>query len=268
MERNNLEGLFKDKLEGLVIEPSNGARETFARKIQYRRRNVLLKRFSIAASILLFTFAGIYSFRILETDKIDFSMGEAFDSGYESENAVLKNVPNPRSITPGQSEVPIPENEIAINLRNSSPGKSEINANGNLAAKAQGNEDIEMDPKIDLEGLAATDQEYEELIAGQEDKSAYIEYFVTDPDLVVDEQVVEVSTVDQEPEPMKITIEYIASGVKGKQSESKRNNFYSKLDNIKTMDEVLGDIRTYKDKLFALDLRKEEKINNKEKSTE
>jgi len=268
MERNNLESLFKDKLEGLVIEPSNGARERFARKIQYQRRSVLVKRFSIAASILLLTFAGIFSFRIFETDKIDLSKGEAFNAGNESEIAVLKNVPSPRSITPGQSEDRITENTIAINLRNSSSGKSEINANGNLAAIAQGNKDLEMDPKIDMEGLAGNDQKYNDLIAGQEDESAYIEYFVADPDLMVDEQIEEVSTVDQEREPMKITIEYIASGEKDKQSESKRSNFYSKLDNMKTMDEVLGDIRTYKDKLFALDFKKEEKVNNKEKSTE
>ncbi len=266
MERNNLENLFKDKLEGLVIEPSNEARERFARKIQYRSRSVLIKRFSIAASILLFTFAGIFSFRIFETDKIDLSKGEAFNAGNESAIAVLKNVPNPRSITPGQGEDPIPDNEVVISLRDSSPGNSQTDANGNLAAIAQGNEDIEMDPEIDMEGLAGADQEYDELTAGQEDKNAYIEYFVADPDLM--DHVEEVSTADQEREPMKITIEYIASGDKGKQSESKRSNFYSKLDNMKTMDEVLGDIRTYKDKLFALDFRKEEKVNNKEKSTE
>ena len=37
---------------------------------------------------------------------------------------------------------------------------------------------------------------------------------------------------------------------------------------MKSVDEVLGDIRTYKDKLFALDFKKKEKINNEEKSTE
>lgn len=266
MERNNIEGLFKGKLEGLVIEPSSGARERFAKKIQKRRRSVLVKRFSIAASILFFAFAGIYSYRILDTDKIDLSKREALDSGFEFEIGVLKNLPSPRAIASGHSEDPIPENTLAIRLRNSSTENPEPYAN--LAVKAQGYEDIEMDPETDMEGIAAADTEYDELIEGQEDESTYIEYFVADPELGVDQHAVEVSTVDKEREPLKITIEYIASGEKGKQSESKLSNFYSKLDNMKTMDEVLGDIRTYKDKLFALDFRKEEKVNNNEKSTE
>jgi len=266
MGRNNLEDLFRDKLDGLVIEPSDVAREKFTRKIQYKRRSVLLKRFSIAASILLFVFAGIYSFSILNTSKIDLSKGQAFDSGYEFEIADLKNVPSPRTITPVQSEDFITENAKAFKLRNSTTGIQGINQNVNLASRAQGDEGLEMDPEID--GLAGTDQGHGELIAAKETQSTYIEYFVPDPDLVVDDQGEEVTKVDREREPMKITIEYIASGEKGRQSESKRSNFYSKLDNMKTMDEVLGDIRTYKDKLFAFDFRKEEKVNNNEKSTE
>lgn len=269
MERNNLEDLFRDKLEGLVIEPSNVARESFARKIQYKRRSVLVKRFSIAASILLFISAGIYSYNILETNKIDLSRGEAFDSGYEFELTDLKNVPDPRTITPWQNEDDIKENAMAFRLGNSTNGTPAINENANLASKSQGYEGSEMDPEIDIEGLAGADQRNDELIADPEANSAYREYFVADPDLVVDEQLEEeVTTVDRERKPIKITIEYIASGEKGRQSESKRSNFYSKLDNMKTMDEVLGDIRTYKDKLFALDFGKEEKVNNNEKSTE
>jgi hypothetical protein len=85
---------------------------------------------------------------------------------------------------------------------------------------------------------------------------------------VGDEQSKDMADEDQVHEPMKITIEYIASGNKDTQSESKRSNFYSKLDNMKTMNEVLGDLRSYKDRLFALDFKKEEKVNNEEKSKE
>ena len=101
--------------------------------------------------------------------------------------------------------------------------------------------------------------EYDKVIEEEVEESTYIEYFVADPDILEEDQV---------REPVKITIEYIASGKKDEQSESKRRNFYSKLDNMKTMNEVLGDLRSYKDRLFALDFKKEEKVNNKEKSKE
>jgi len=268
MERNKIEGLFKDKLEGLAIEPSSEARERFAGKIQYQRRRVLIKRIGIAASILLFTFAGIYSFKIFETDKIDLAKGESFNTRYDSEIAILNEVPSLRSIPPGQNENPVLDYEMANSMEYSLTRNSEISTSGRISSNSQENEGININPQTDQEGFVGTDQENNELIGGQVEESTYIEYFVADSEILVNEQAEEVVLVDQPREPMKITIEYITSGDGGKQSELKRSNFYSKLDNMKTMDEVLGDIRTYKDKLFALDFKKEEKVNNEEKSTE
>ena len=268
MERNKIESLFKDKLEGLTIEPSNEARERFEGKIQYQRRRVMIKRISIAASILLLMFAGIYSIRIFETDKIDLSMGESFDAGDGSEIAILNEVPGPRSNPPEQNENPALDEETVINMEYSSTRNSELSTVRNISQNAEENEINNIDPEAGAEEFVGTDQEYDESIARQVEKSTYIEYFVADPDMLKNEQSEHVSPSDQQAEPMKITIEYIASGDKSRQSESKRSNFYSKLDNMKSVDEVLGDIRTYKDKLFALDFKKEEKINNEEKSTE
>ena len=66
----------------MVIEPSNEARERLAGKIQLKRRSLLAKRFSVAASILLFLFAGIYSIGILNSDKVDLSRGEVSEASY------------------------------------------------------------------------------------------------------------------------------------------------------------------------------------------
>ena len=108
------------------------------------------------------------------------------------------------------------------------------------------------------------DLEYNQLVQEQIEENTYIEYFVADPDIKSDEQSTDISSEDQTQEPMKITIEYIASGNKDTQSKSKRKSFYSKLDNMKSVDEVLGDLRSYKDRLLALDFKKEEKVSDEE----
>lgn len=264
MEKNNLEGLFRDKLGGMVIEPSNEAKGRFARNIQHQRRHVIATRFGIAASILLFLFAGMYSIGIFDTDRIDLSKGEVSGTSFEPGIAILKDVPDPR----GLIEDPVVQNEIALTKENFSTTGSANTTAGNLSPIAGDNAEIDKSAGIDGESFAVFDQENEELNSSQTDENTYIEYFVSDPDLVTNEQAEKDVFVGQERKPVKITIEYIASGQKGNLSDKKRGNFYSKLDNVKTMDEVLGDIRTYKDKLFALDFRKEEKVNNKEKSTE
>lgn len=273
MERNKIEGLFKDKLEGYVLEPSNEARERFQGMIQSKRRKVLIRRIVAAASVLLFTFAGIYSFRTLNTDKVDLTEGESFDTGYGTEMAIVKEGPGPGSISPGDNEKTILENEIANNMKSSSDEVSltenpQSDKSESYFLIAQGAEDEKFKSGTGVQSSDGNDQEYEQLIEKQVEESTYIEYFVADPDIMGDEQSKDLATVDQAREPMKITIEYIASGNKETQSESKRSNFYSKLDKMKTMDEVLGDLRSYKDRLFALDFKKDEKVNNEEKAKE
>jgi hypothetical protein len=273
MERNRLENLFKDKLEGHVLEPSIEARDRFQGMIQRKRRIVMIKRIGIAASIFLFTFAGIYSFRTYNTDKVDLAEGEFFDTAYGTEMAIVNVAPEPGSIFSGEEEKAVPESEMADNIKSlSGEGSSTENSkSGNIenhASMVQAGENDRIKSETVPQDLLADDQEYEQLTEEEVEESSYIEYLVADPDIMVDEQSRDISTEDQVREPMKITIEYIASGNRDTQSESKRSNFYSKLDKMKTMDEVLGDIRTYKDRLFALDFKKEEKVKKEEKSKE
>lgn len=273
MERNRMESLFKDKLEGYVLEPSMEARDRFQGMIQRKRRKVIIRRISIAASILLFTFAGIYSFRTYNTDKVDLAEGDFFDTASGSEMAIVNEVPQPASIFPGEDEKTIPESEMANIIKSSVDGglSTENSKSGNIekdVIMAQAGERELFKSETDHQVSVGNDEEYEQLIEEQVKESNYIEYFVADPDIMSVEQSGDISSEDQAHEPMKITIEYIASGSKDTQSESKRSGFYSKLDKMKTMDEVLGDIRTYKDRLFALDFKKEEKVNNEEKTKE
>ncbi len=270
MERNRIENLFKDKLDGFGLEPSTEARDKFQRMIHSRRRKVMIRRIVIAASIFLFAFAGIYSFKTLNTDKVDLAEGEFFDTSYGIEMAIENEVQEPGSIIPGEDEKTIPKSEMANHIKSPSNGGSstENSKSDNIksyAVIAQADENEKLKSDTDPPGSVGDDQEYDQLSEEQNAENSYIEYFVADPDIMEDEQSKNISIEDQVREPMKITIEYIASGNKDTQSESKRSNFYSKLNKMKTMDEVLGDIRTYKDRLFALDFKREEKVDNEEK---
>jgi hypothetical protein len=74
-----------------------------------------------------------------------------------------------------------------------------------------------------------------------------------------------------EREPVKITIEYIASGSKTHKtgiSKTHLGEFYSKMNKLVYPEEVLGDIRSLKDQLFALEFinrKSTQTQNNKEK---
>ncbi len=270
MERNKIEDLFRDKLEGYNLEPSIEARDRFQGMIQRMRRKVMIRRIGIAASILLFTFAGIYSVRTLNTDKIDLAKGEFFDTVYNTGMAAVNEVPEPGLISPNEDEKTIAESEMVNEVNNPADGASstENSKAGSLesnAVIAQANENEKFQADKEQTGFVVDDRDHGQLSEEHNAENSYIEYYVADPDLIEDENSGNISIEDQTPEPMKITIEYIASGNKDEKSESKSSNFYSKLDKMKTVDEVLGDIRTYKDRLFALDFKREEKVNNQEK---
>ena len=269
MERNKIEDLFKDKLEGYVLEPSNEARNRFHGMIRRKKQKVLIWRIGIAASVLLFAIAGIYSFRIQNTDKIDLAGGESYDAGYGNEMAIVKEIPGSVSIPPGENDKTVSEKEIAYKMEGLKDERSsgEISQNESSEKHAlitQAVQDENLESELDHVGSVGADQEYEPLTGEQIEESTYLEYFVADPDIKQDEESKSLITEDQVHQPMKITIEYIASGNKDTQSDTKRSNFYSKLDNMKTMGEALGDLRSYKDRLFALDFKKEETANNEE----
>jgi hypothetical protein len=90
------------------------------------------------------------------------------------------------------------------------------------------------------------------------------------PEAIPGRDPADIKTI-QENEPMKITIEYIASSAKGKGSVTPKTQvgeLYSRMNKLVYPDEILGDIRSLKDQLFALDFinRKSNNTqNNKEK---
>jgi len=262
MENRRLEQLFKDKLSEMIIEPSTAAQDVFARKIQISRQRILINRISIAASILLLALIGIYAFLPNKADKVDLSQdgtlildqtegiadnddGQILDLSTEHKEALSdKNLPSDVE-TKGDTPGPQVTSSGITNMENSNSKKLAINSETL----------IEME---DEENEFHQEKEIETLIADHVKESVYVEYFIDDPGSKDQLEL-------QQHKPIKITIEYIASGKNKEEPDAGRKSFYSKLDNVKSIDEVLGDLRTYKDRLFALDFKKENKVKDEDK---
>ena len=154
MVKNKIEDLFKNKLEGYVLEPSNEAMDRFQGMIQHKRRKGLIRRIGIADSILLLAFAGIYSIRTLNTEKIDLANGEAFDAGTGTEMAIVNEMPDPGPIPAGIDGETVPESEMAYSLKSSS-AESSLNENPSSDAAeehsliAQGNKSLNLKSEKD-----------------------------------------------------------------------------------------------------------------------
>jgi hypothetical protein len=257
MENKGLEQLFKSKLSEMVIEPSIVAKDVFARKIHLAKQRILIRRISIAASIILLALAGVYTFLPNKVEKADLTQDESLiiDQGAGiAENGIDQ-----------KPDVSSENMEMLVVGEDTGIDHNEINKSEHLVAISEVSDKEDLN-KVEVVGIDEEqagmenklddfqeDKEVETLIADHVDESVYVEYLVEDPEPVNQPD-------EKQYEPVKITIEYIASGKNKEQSETDRKEFYSKLDNMKSVDEVLGDIRTYKDRLFALDFKKEKKV--------
>lgn len=277
MENRKLEQLFKDKLGGMVIEPSPTAQDVFAKKIGLIKQRIMIRRISIAASILLLAVVGIYAFLPGRMEKVDLTHGDSSIKDEPQDIAGKNNVPLPLISTERETimlddQVDL-ENETGGNMQEQSITISEatILEDDDLDKLASG--DVALAVSEDAEIVVEQTEDIETLEADRVDEGVYIEFAITDRENGDQPQ-------EKQYEPVKITIEYIASGknpadggtssadgLAGReQTEADRKKFYSKLDNVKSVDEVLGDIRTYKDRLFALDFKKENKVKDEGKS--
>jgi hypothetical protein len=273
MENKKLDQLFTDKLGGMEIIPSASAQEVFARKVGLIKQRILMRRLGIAASISLLFIAGIYAFWPGKAEKVDLSHEGSLIPDHSMNIADSKDVPVP--VMSSEAEDVLADGEFVLDSNPELGIKTHEDAESFVAS--------EQDPVPERlpeqsEAMAALDgrntgaiaqvNATEVMSSEQAKEGVYIEY-------VIEDQAKEGQSPAKQYEPVKITIEYIASGknpdlgrANGKQTETDRKQFYTKLDNMKSVDEVLGDIRTYKDRLFALDFKKENKVKDEEKSEE
>jgi hypothetical protein len=258
MENKKLEELFKNKLDGMVIEPSEASQDVLNRKIQLLKQKTLVRKISVAASVLLVVMAGIYAFLPNKNEKKEAYQQHELPINDHGDQLVEVEFFDSPDIDRSEKNISIQEDYIREESPTATSGDRTDNLDTDNTVREQlasGNEALR--PEETLLASEFQEQEVDEMMTGQVEENVYIEYYMKEAD---SGRLVE----ESKHEPMKITIEYIASGDKKEESQSKLKEFYSKMDNMKGVDEVIGDFRSYKDRLFALDFKNNKKVNNEE----
>lgn len=274
MKDKSLESIFREKLEDLRIDPSDRAKNLIQQRIKKRGRIILYRRLSIAAGIALIMSIGLFYFmpwekrnsvvdhQVLPEDKSESIFHKDTPVQKEIPERVLSQTENERK-EPGKraSGVIEPVKPNPENSQNESMIQRERPAPQTTLAGITSNK---KDPADTLQLASAEIQISAETPNSQELYS-----------LSGEEQKFSSDTVDdvsgEKEEPMKITIEYIASGTKKSKSDTSRSQlgeFYSKVNKLVYPEEVLGDIRSLKDQLFTLEFINRKSThtqNNKEK---
>jgi len=269
MKNKVLEKIFQEKLRDLRLEPSERAKNLVYQKIKKRGRIILYKRFSIAASMVLISSIGIFYF-LTGTKNVGFVQEKVENPGteeiYENKDINVGISSSQENETPVDKE--IRSNPLRVNEDN--PANSEIsnkdrthserlveNTKPEIVTTQDSLRDVSSGSLLTYDTVSAS----EAGIALAPDAIGHSRNYT--------ETVA--SGSPEEREPLKITIEYIASGSRGKTSPDQKSHvgeLYSKMNQLVYPEEVMGDIRTFKDQLFAFDfinVRKIETQKNKEK---
>lgn len=258
MGKSNLDQLFQKRLGDMAISPSDATRKVFSDRISYRRRIGLIKKIGIAASILIVIGAGFLGFYQLKEQTLRIALEESVH-GLENELDLFEGIDNNRIAIPltkidqniGSSEMPEGDAESSVKGDQANGIDKPVNQEpAVMLVEADMNES-----QFDLNGEIKKIEN--EIVKEDQVDGRLIEYYIFDPDSNPDEQLAT-------NKPLKITIEYKFSGKKSNK-QSKIKQLYSKIDNMKPADEVFGDLRTLKDKVFALNFKKENKVENPEK---
>ena len=278
MKDKSLESIFRQKLKDLSIEPSVRAKDLIRQRIKKRGRIILYRKLSIAASILLIMTGGIF-YLVPEKEEIPLAgqmetAGDVRDSTVDidaAENGEITEVPRG-----GQSQSR--DNSKAgpmVDPEREGNGKSRPGIQGNTGAIDKTDKDVHSamvvaagdSPEENPDSLRIASPENQNT-PGTTSEEKINQHPIEAPIRMSDALAGETAVKE---EPMKITIEYIASGSKGKEAgapKTQAGELYSKVNKLVYPDEVLGNIRSLKDQLFALEFLNRKSThtqNNKEK---
>ena len=255
MKADRLEKLYREKLYDLKIEPSEKAAKLFDERLSAKVRKLWVTRISIAASVLLVAVTG--ALLIFPDQEQNFisersNVAEGYITQGTSENTGET----------GQKE----SYEIAAVKENDRAGSGPVELKNKK--KTQSIEDEEADKELIPQPESITKSP--ELAVGIKDPLAEK---TGNPDELMEqdtkqETIMANKDMPGNKPPVKITIEYIAGNSKsGADTNPKKimKTFYSNVNNLLYPDEVLGDIRSLKDQLFALDLKNENKSETQNK---
>lgn len=257
MEKNNLDQLFQEKLGNARISPSDGAIQVFNDRMNLRKRAILFRRIGVAASIVIVIGIGIVGFNQITERNSRIALEMALSPGDEMvnvlEDKVIKEIPLPQVVKDNNysnnDKVEANREDIIISDQVVESGQTIPGKSLAMLVEPSG---IEVKNETDV--ITETEISYE---PDSQTGGRFIEYSIVEDNNISENQFA-VS------EPVKITIEYKSSGNKTKK-ESKIKQLYSRMDNMKSADEVFGDLRTLKDKVFALNFKKENKVENQKK---
>ncbi len=268
MKNNRLEDLFREKLQEMTIEPSDEARKLFINTLQRKSHRLWYKRMAVAAGFLLVMAVGIAllvpgQHTVPESRTSSVVSGELLPSAlpdYTGESLpVTGNISGNQPEQDTYNTPPAPQKKAkpaayegvdqAILVAETVPASVLIDQMPEIS----GGQGIHSKPEIAFPAAGMPADETEEPLV---------------PDMAPDQKKRLTDRSENGEKPMKITIEYIAGNNKGGSRISNVKELYSKVNNLPDADEMLGDIRSLKDQLFAIDLKninKSEIQTNKEK---
>lgn len=293
MKNKSIEEIFRQKFSDLKIEPSERARQHAAMRIRKRGRIILYRRLAIAAGVLMIVTLG-YLFLVPGNGSERVAQQNSGQETIPADNGEVSNLNGEKPAgTSGMEEKDylVRDTESDVDRE----GKAGLGADNNLDHKVaekelpsefkrketqkaaiakSGDRSEPAGDKVEPAGETGTGN----LVVAVEEKAEMADASVAKPpnDLAMSDQdpapavqdpVLEDS--DNKKETVKITIEYIASGSGKADNQGRQNNvkeLYTKIDKLVYPEAVLGDIRAFKDQLFALDFINEGKSETQNKT--
>ncbi len=307
MKNNKLEKLFQKKLGNLQVEPSGRSKSIFEEKISRHHRLTLLKKISVAASIILLISAGLY-FIIPDLEnstvadngqaEIHKDPGNLQSDSAVSGNAIsgsgtalqpgetgpgrVNNSPN-RLPDPGDNEFTVTDGDDAGTMESDQtypfPNLKETGTISDKRAYTVAENSREEKSISDDKGIKKIEQvpgetanlqplsgmERLPLALGAEKTESFLGKGIgveaVEPEVNHMRGKTETKDIDDNNN-LVISIEYIPSGTQKNQDNLKVKELYDKMNNLVYPEEVLGDIRSFKDQLFAFEFIKERKGKN------
>ncbi len=262
MKNKSLEQIFREKLGELKIEPSERAIDVFNKKLKSRGRIVLIRKLSVAAGLFLIGLIAVLYFNP-GAEKV--SLQQEIRNPYEvqptQDNSEINPV-NPDTTTETLATYPqlsAKKQNTAIEDDNHSESlltHSEI-MKSDPAILPEKNETLYRKQSKEILDTLGNLSDYTNgtrgFLSGVNEDSMNLQSDLSG--LIASRQM-------EDRKPVKITIEYFSSGSKDMDSithKSRIRALYAKMNELVYPDDVLGDVRSFKDQLFTLDFIKRDK---------
>ena len=289
MKNKSIEKTFRQKLEDLRIEPSAIAKERVYNSIHKQSRIRLYKRISIAAGIIFILSVGLFLFSSDKKPGILVRGEQKIPDSGEAGNPIQMREGTPeRSNSIIIKEQPVSAKNEQDHSDATSITQGEVNRQNEPAAtaailpdtiqvtkplalvtgeKGKGTDGKRPDGPVEHldfgpnDGRSFDSASSLSIVGAKElseaEHSDIIGTGVPETGkTVTDSKAKDQKGQENKRDPLKITIEYIASGPETSRQNARTRSvkgIYDKVNKLVYPEAIIGDIRTFKDQLFALD---------------